>query len=643
MRHSGLTFNPENAVLNISRLSYRVAGRTLIDNSSINISSGWHVGIVGLNGTGKSTLFKIIMKELEMDGGTITTNPRHRIGMVRQDMPDVDTPLIDLVLEADVERTALLRETETMEDPMRMADVYARLDEIEAHSAPARAAVILSGLGFSAEQQTQPFSSFSGGWRMRVALAAVLFSQPEVLLLDEPTNHLDLEAIIWLEGYLATYPHTMLIISHDRDLLNKCVDHIVHLYDKKLTTYTGNYDTFERERASKLELQQKSHEKQTAQRAHIQKFIDRFKAKASKARQAQSRIKMLEKMDVVDAVIADRGMRFTFPQPDKLPSPLISINKVNIGYTPGKPVLREIDDTIDMDDRIALLGANGNGKSTLIKLIAGKLSPQVGELVKSGKLKIGYFSQHQTDELNLDSTPFLEMTALYAHHKIAAREPQVRGRLGQFNFSKELQDNKIRTLSGGEKARLLFAFISFEAPHLLLLDEPTNHLDIDARAALVDALNEYEGAVVIVSHDPSMLERVATRLWLVNEGRVQDFEGDVDDYRKFVIDNKRAGKKADKQKRNDAKADSRKASADQRLALAPLAEQAAAMEKELEKLNKERVKMEALMAQADFYSDKTKAQQTQLKHGQLLKQIEAKEAEWLAAVDTYEKAKAEAA
>ena len=633
-------YNPP-VMLTINRLSYRIAGRSLIENSSVSISSGWHVGVIGLNGTGKSTLFKIIMKELEADDGTIATNPRHRIGMVRQDMPDVETPLIDLVLAADEERTALLHETETMEDPMRMAEVYARLDEIDAHAAPARAATILSGLGFTAEQQQQPFSSFSGGWRMRVALAAVLFSQPELLLLDEPTNHLDLEAIIWLESYLATYPYTMLIISHDRDLLNKCVDHIVHLHDKKLTTYTGNYDTFERERAQKLELQQKMHDKQSAQRAHIQKFIDRFKAKATKARQAQSRIKMLEKMDIVDAVIADRGMRFSFPQPDKLPSPLITIDKASVGYAPGKPVLRDVDDTIDMDDRIALLGANGNGKSTLIKLIAGKLKPQSGELIKSGKLKVGYFSQYQADEMSLDSTPYLEMERLFSKHNVPAREPQIRARLGQFNFSKDLQDNKIRQLSGGEKARLLFAFISFDAPHLLLLDEPTNHLDIDARAALVDALNDYEGAVVIVSHDPAMLERVATRLWLVESGRVRDFEGDLDDYRAYVIDRQRAAKRADKQKRVDEKAESRKSSAETRRQLAPLADKAAQLEKDLAKLGKEREKLEGLMGDTAFYDNAAKAQQTQLQYGQLLKKIEACEAEWLSAVEAYERARQE--
>ncbi|MBI3442118.1 MAG: ABC-F family ATP-binding cassette domain-containing protein, partial [Proteobacteria bacterium] len=360
-------------MLSISNLTYRIGARTLIEDSSLNVMDGWKVGVVGLNGTGKTTLFKLIAGELHADGGKITMTAKQRFGQVRQDIPDTDTPLIDMVLNAHEELAELLKAAETEDDPYKIADIYTRLNELDAYTARSRAAILLTGLGFKDQQMEEPFSSLSGGWRMRVALAAALFVEPEVLLLDEPTNHLDLEAIMWLESYLADYPHTLMIISHDRELLNKCVDHVIHVDKKKLTLYTGNYDTFERERAAKLGLQQKMYEKQQDQRAHLQAFIDRFKAKARKARQAQSRVKALERMDLVDAVIADRAVKFSFPQPEQLSAPLISIQNVDVGYTAGKPILRKIYESIDMDDRVALLGANGNGKSTMIKLIAGKL------------------------------------------------------------------------------------------------------------------------------------------------------------------------------------------------------------------------------------------------------------------------------
>ncbi len=535
-------------MLSVTNLTYKIGARTIIEDGNVTVMDGWKVGVIGLNGAGKSTLFKLIAGDLQADGGTVSVSSKHRLGMVRQDIPETDTPLIDLVIAANAELAQLMRDAETETDPYKIADIHTRLFEIDAYSAPSRAAVLLTGLGFREDQLNEPFSSFSGGWRMRVALAAALFVEPEILLLDEPTNHLDLEAIMWLEAYLIGYPHTLLIISHDRELLNKCVDHVIHVDKKKLSMHTGNYDTFERERALKLGLQQKMHEKQTAQRAHMQAFIDRFKAKASKARQAQSRMKALEKMDVVDAVIADRAIRFSFPQPEKLAPPLIAIKKAAVGYTEGKPILKRVHESIDMDDRIALLGANGNGKSTLIKLIAGKLGVMDGEIVRSGKLRIGYFSQHQTDELDVNSTPYEEMAKLFLK-KGDVKESVVRAKLGAFGFSRDLADNKISALSGGEKARLLFAFMSFDAPHLLLLDEPTNHLDIDAREALVQALNDYNGAVVIVSHDPSMVERVADRLWLVKDGAVSDFEGDLNDYRKFTIQSRREERKEEKAKK----------------------------------------------------------------------------------------------
>lgn len=537
-------------MLNISNLTYKIGPRTIIENGNIAVMDGWRVGVVGQNGAGKSTLFKLISGELHADGGIISLSTRQRFGMVRQDIPETDTPLIDIVLSANEEMARLWRETETETDGNKLAEIYQRLSDMDAYSAPSKAAMLLTGLGFKEHQLNEPFSSFSGGWRMRVALAAALFVEPDFLLLDEPTNHLDLEAIMWLETYLLAYRHTLMIISHDRELLNKCIDHVIHVDKKQLTLYTGNYDTFERERAMRLGLQQKMHEKQQAERAHMQAFVDRFKAQASKARQAQSRVKALERMDIVDAVIADRAVKFVFPNPDKIPSPMISINHADVGYAEGKPVLKRVHRNIDHDDRIALLGVNGEGKSTMMKLIANRLGVLKGDVVRSGKLRIGYFSQHQTEELDVNSTPYQEMFKLFHKKNPDVKEPVVRAKLGAFGFSRELSDNRIGALSGGEKARLLFAFMSFDAPHLLLLDEPTNHLDIDAREALVQALNAYQGAIVIVSHDPNMVERVADRLWLVKDGACRDFDGDLEDYRKFTI----AARRKERQDEKKAKA-----------------------------------------------------------------------------------------
>jgi ATP-binding cassette subfamily F protein 3 len=616
-------------MLTISNLTYKIGARTIIENANVNIVDGWKVGVIGLNGTGKTTLFKLIAGALQADGGTIATGARQRLGWVRQDIPETDTPLIDIVLAADEDMAQAWRETETETDPNKLADIYQRLADMDAYAAPARAATLLTGLGFREHQLQEPFSSFSGGWRMRVALAAALFVQPEILLLDEPTNHLDIEAIMWLEDYLAQYPHTLLIISHDRDLLNKAVDHVIHLEKMQLTLYTGNYDTFERERATRLGLQQKMFEKQQAQRAHMQKFVDRFKASAAKARQAQSRVKALEKMDLVDAVIAERAIRFSFPNPDKIPSPMMAIKKADVGYTEGVPVLRAVDESIDFDDRIALLGANGNGKSTLMKLIAGKLGVMKGEIFRSGKLRIGYFSQHQTDELDVGRTPYEVMLDLMRKKIPDVKEPVVRAKLGAFGFSRDLSDNQIAKLSGGEKARLLFAFMSFDAPHLLLLDEPTNHLDIDAREALVQALNAYEGAVVIVSHDPTMVERVADRLWLVQDGACRDLQGDLQDYRKFTIDARREQRRSEKTKEEKGKKEP---------AASPPApgrknnsRQAAAMEKDMTRLTREKEALESQMADAALYTDGKKAAETKRAYDRVVGELEELENSWLAA------------
>ncbi len=537
-------------MLTVSNLTYKIGPRTIIENGNISVMDGWRVGVIGHNGAGKSTLFKLISGDLHADGGTVSISSNQRLGMVRQDIPETDTPLIDIVLAANEEMAQLWRDAETETDGHKIAEIYQRLGEMDAYAAPSKAAMLLTGLGFKEHQLTEPFSSFSGGWRMRVALAAALFVEPEVLLLDEPTNHLDLEAIMWLEAYLLAYRHTLMIISHDRELLNKCIDHVIHVDKQQLTLYTGNYDTFERERAMRLGLQQKMHEKQEAQRAHMQAFVDRFKAQASKARQAQSRVKALARMDIVDAVIAERAIRFTFPNPAKIPSPMLSINHADIGYTEGEPILKRVHKSIGQDDRIALLGANGEGKSTLMKLVADRLGIMKGDVFRSTKLRIGYFSQHQTDEMDVSSTPYEEMFRLFAKKNSDVKEPVVRAKLAAFGFSRDLADNQISALSGGEKARLLFALMSFDAPHLLLLDEPTNHLDIDAREALVQALNDYQGAIVIVSHDPNMVERVADSLWLIKDGACTDFEGDLEDYRKFIIQARRKEKQDEKKAKN---------------------------------------------------------------------------------------------
>lgn len=610
-------------MLTISNLTYKIGARTLIDDTNLNIMDGWKVGIIGPNGAGKSTLFKLISNELQPDQGSINMNTRQRIAQVRQDMPETEMPLIDLVLASNEEMAELWKRTETEQDPNQLADIYQRLADMDAYSAPAKAAILLTGLGFKEHQLYEPFSSFSGGWRMRVALASVLFLEPEFLLLDEPTNHLDLEAIMWLESYLASYPHTLMVISHDRELLNKCVTHIVHLDKQKLVLYTGNYDTFERERAQRLGLQQKMFEKQQAQRAHMQAFVDRFKAKASKASQAQSRIKALEKMDLVDAVIADRAIQFKFPNPEKIASPMISINKADIGYTEGVPILKHVNENIDLDDRIALLGANGNGKSTLMKLVAGKLGVMKGDIFRSGKLRIGYFSQHQTDELDVNSTPYQEMLDIMRKKNPDASESSARAKLGAFGFGKDLSDNKISALSGGEKARLLFAFMSFDAPHLLLLDEPTNHLDIEAREALVGALNAYEGAIVIVSHDPNMVERVADRLWLVKDGKVQDFDGDLEDYRKFTVQAKRDERKKDKeQKAKDAAATEEPKAEQKRINPTVLKKEIAEAEKSIARLTKEKEKLETQMADPAFFADAKKAVDVQQTYARIVKDLE---------------------
>ncbi|MDR3425369.1 MAG: ABC-F family ATP-binding cassette domain-containing protein [Alphaproteobacteria bacterium] len=610
-------------MLSIQNLSYRIGARTLLDNVSVNIPSGRRVGLVGPNGAGKSTLFRIITGELAADGGEVSFIKGASLGFVRQDMPEDDTPILDVVLAADAERTALMKEAETTEDLDHISYIYERLNEIGAYDAPARAASILAGLGFSEAAQSSPISTFSGGWRNRVALASVLFMQPNVLLLDEPTNHLDIESMVWLENFLMRYRETLVIISHDRDILNKTVDHILHLDNKKLVLYTGNYDAFERRRAERLMNQQALHEKQIAQKAQMMKFVDRFRAKASKARQAQSRLKAIERMDIVDAVIAERVTAFSFPEPNEMRPPLIRLENVDAGYIEGKPVLRRLNLTINPNDRIALLGANGNGKSTLIKIISGRLAPMAGEIHKSAKLKIGYFAQFQTEELDIALTPFETLRA-------AMNEPsevKVRAMLSRFGFDKHKADTRVGELSGGEKARLLFCLMSFDAPHIMLLDEPTNHLDIDAREALMQALNNYSGVVILVSHDPHLVECVADQLWLVADGKCAPYDDDLVAYRKLVIRQRRVEREKQKQ-------DASKPSAPDKSAADPQKE-AERLERLIADLAQRKHLLEGEIAQCfSAPNDPKRLKHLNDAHAQLQKETEAAEAELARMIET---------
>ncbi|WP_119269157.1 ABC-F family ATP-binding cassette domain-containing protein [Taklimakanibacter deserti] len=519
-------------MLHVNGLTYRIAGRLLLDNATVAIPGGHKVGLVGRNGVGKSTLLHLILGDLQSESGTVGMPRNARIGTVAQEAPGGDSSLLDTVLAADHERASLLEEAETAEDPHRISEIQLRLADIDAHSAPARAATILSGLGFSEATQAGPCSALSGGWRMRVALAAALFASPDVLLLDEPTNYLDLEGTIWLKSFIRSYPHTILMVSHDRDLLNDAVGAILHLERGKLTLYQGNYDSFERQRREQQALTLKLKKKQEDQRKHMEAFVERFRYKASKARQAQSRIKALARLEPIADVIEDRVYPFHFPNPEKpLAPPLVRWDSASVGYTQGKPILRNITLRLDPDDRIALLGSNGNGKSTFAKLLCGKLETMSGEMRHPPRLTVGYFAQHQLDELSPERTPYDYFTDLMPEHTQAQR----RGRLGSYGFGAALADSQCKTLSGGEKARLLFALAAFHAPHILVLDEPTNHLDVDSREALIHAINDYEGAVILISHDRHIIETSADRLWLVANGTVKPFDGDMDDYTDFIL------------------------------------------------------------------------------------------------------------
>jgi ATP-binding cassette subfamily F protein 3 len=622
-------------MLRLDKVTFRYGGRLLLEEASAFIAEGHKVGLVGRNGAGKSTLFKLIIGELSLESGSIDVPRRTRIGMVAQEAPGTDDSLLDTVLAADKERAALLAEVETTQDPDRMAEAHIRLADIDAYTAPSRAAAILSGLGFPAEDQARPCRDFSGGWRMRVALAAMLFSNPELLLLDEPTNYLDLEGVMWLESFLSRYRGTVIVISHDRDLLNRAVDEILHLEDRKLTAYTGNYDRFEELRRIRLENQSAQRTRQESERQRIQSFIDRFKAKATKARQAQSRMKALARMKPIADIHEDASVRISFPEPEELAPPVITLDQVAVGYD-GKPILRNLSLRIDQDDRIALLGSNGNGKSTFSKLIAGKLECMAGSMGRSSKLRIGYFAQHQLDGLHENWTPFQHVAEVSPGMPVS----KIRARIGAFGFGADKADLLVSKLSGGEKARLVLALISVEAPHLLILDEPTNHLDIDAREALIQALNSYKGAAILVSHDRHLLDATADQLWLVANGTVKPYDGDLDDYRAALLAKNDEGGKPSQA----AAFERRKGAAKIRNDLAPLRRAADKAEARMNKLVEERSGIENELSDPKLYElNPNRATLLARRRGELNRAIDEAEEEWLAAAETYETARRESA
>ena len=615
-------------MLRITDISYSVAGRPLIENATAAIPSGHKVGIVGRNGTGKTTLFRLIRGELALEGGAITLPARARIGGVAQEVPSSETSLIDTVLAADTERASLLTESETATDPTRIADIQTRLADIDAWSAEARAATILRGLGFTADEQLLPCSDFSGGWRMRVALAAVLFAAPDLLLLDEPTNYLDLEGALWLESYLAKYPHTVLVISHDRELLNRAVGHILHLEDRQLTLYQGGYETFAKTRAARLAVAAADAKKQETRRAHLQSYVDRFRYKASKAKQAQSRLKMLEKMQPIGTP-QERAFRvFSFPEPEQLSPPIVQLDGAAVGYG-DRAVLSRLNLRIDQDDRIALLGRNGEGKSTFSKLLADKLKVMDGRKTQSGKLRVGYFAQHQVDELFVDETPLQHLRRMRPTHTPA----KLRAILAGFGLGADQADTEVARLSGGQKARLSLLLATLDAPHMLILDEPTNHLDIESREALVEALTAYTGAVILVSHDMHLLSMVADRLWLVKDGRVTPYEEDLEAYRRLLL----TGDSAPKARKSAAKP--KRPTRDQ---IQELRAELRKCEARVEKITEMREKLSQKLADPDLY-DAGRAGDLavwQKKFNEVEDGLARAETLWLAALERVETAEA---
>jgi ATP-binding cassette subfamily F protein 3 len=627
------------AMLVINNILVRIAGREILKGASASLPAGRRVGLVGRNGAGKSTLLKVILGQMHADDGEVSWPAAWRVGAVAQEAPGTQTSLIDTVLEADPERLRLLSEAEHETDGHKLGEIYHRLEAIDAYTAPARAAEILAGLGFSAADQLRPCAEFSGGWRMRVALAAILFSAPDLLLLDEPTNYLDLEGVMWLESFLQRYRGTVLIVSHDRDLLNTAAEFILHLEHGKLKLYSGNYDTFAETRAMQRALDLATQKKQDARRAHLQSFVDRFRAKASKARQAQSRMKMIERLERIDIPLDEHVAPIRLPQATEAHPPLITMDRVSVGYEAGKPILTKLSLRFDADDRIALLGKNGNGKSTLAKLLAEKLAPMGGEIVRAKKLVPGYFAQHQLEELNGLITPV--DTLMKLRPKLTMQD--ARTQLGGFGFSADKQLTKVGNLSGGERARLMLALATLDKPNLLILDEPTNHLDIDARSELLAALNDFNGAVVLVSHDRRLIEATADRLLLVANGEVNPFEGDLDDYRRFLL---AADAPPEPEKAEAApvksKDELRREAAEKRRQLKPLKDKVDAAEAQIAELNGEIAKLDKALADPLLFTkDPAKGTAVSKKRADAVRRLEAAEQRWLAINEEYEAAMAE--
>lgn len=625
-------------MLNLNSITARLGGQTILDGATASLPARSRVGIVGRNGAGKSTLLKIIAGEMDLDDGSVETPRNTRIGYVAQEAPGGTATPFEMVLAADEERVELLARAEQVTYATDIADVHERLNMIDAHGAPARASRILAGLGFDEEAQHQPMSSFSGGWRMRVSLAGLLFSRPDLLLLDEPSNHLDLEASLWLESFLKTYPASMVIVSHERDLLNNVADHILHVQGGKITLYTGGYDAFERQRSERLNQIEAMRRSQEDKRAKLQAYVDRWRYKAHTAKQAQSRMKALDRMEPIAAAMEDPTLRFDFPNPDELRPPLIVADDAAVGYVADTPILSKLNFRIDPDDRIAFLGRNGNGKTTLARLLAGQLEPMAGGMTASGKLRVGYFAQHQVEELIADDTPLQHMARLLGD----AKPGVVRSQLGRFGFSGEKVHLEVRKLSGGERARLALALITRDAPHILILDEPTNHLDVDAREALVQALNAFEGAVVVVSHDRHLLEMTADRLVLIDAGRAEEFAGSLDDYRDQLLgrgEKKPSAAVEEKKVKRGNKKDERRAAAQERERTKHLRDAVRAAEKGMAMLTEQRTEVDRAMFDPDSasktYQGKSTADLMKLR-GEVEKKLERAEAVWLEASEALE-------
>jgi len=622
-------------MLHINDLTHRIEGRVLFDQATLFVPAKTRMGLVGRNGTGKSTLFRLILGDQSPDDGSVSLQPGARVGTVEQEAPAGAISVMDYVLQADLERTALLAEAETATDPHRIAEIQTRLADIDAHSAEARAGAILHGLGFSNTDQGRACKEFSGGWRMRVAMAATLFAQPDLLLLDEPTNYLDLEGAVWLENHLAKFPGAALVISHDRDLLNSSVHSIVHLKDRKLSVWEGGYDQFQKQLAERQRLQMKLIERQEDERRHLQAFVDRFKAKASKAKQAQSRVKRLEKMQPIATIVEDPVAPFEFPHSERrMANPLVRFDETATGYSDDTPILKNMGMRIDIDDRIGLLGRNGAGKSTFAKLLTGALPVTDGAMRMHKKAVVAHFAQHQIDALSPGHSAYTHVLERMED----ATEAERRSRLARFGLPANRQETPAKNLSGGEKARLLMNLITFDGAHLLILDEPTNHLDIDSRAALKTAINDFPGAVVIISHDRDLIETCVDRLWLAENGTIAPYDGDMDDYRRQLL----AGEPKPKDKSKPAggqKTQDRREAAAAREKLKPLKAQAAKWEKEIERLKGVLGKIDAGLAVDGLWEkDPNLATELTKKRAKCVEMIDEAEMSWLDAEEAIEAA-----